>query len=324
MQTGLEVPVGSGRETRGSRRWAVPLFLGFLFTTLAELTTIRFVPGKDGRWVVRTAEDPGDGIILFVLGVSLLTLVCGIGFLIQWARERIRGGGGLWPSRMVSGTDVIVTCAWLQLLQIVFLFVTELFLPPTLFAEGTAAGMLESASLQFFILAVAFFRFRGRGTALGFCRPRRPGRMLAAILLLLGLILFVLDLVVTNPVADLFHLSLDSEREQQIQQEILASQSRDPLHFWANVAIVGLIVPLAEEILFRGVIQTYLVHRFGAIIGIGVSSFWFALLHVDPALFAPLFAIGLALGILRHRFQSLWGAIILHSLNNLFSVMVHL
>jgi len=42
---------------------------------------------------------------------------------------------------------------------------------------------------------------------------------------------------------------------------------------------------------------------------------------VDVALLAPLFVIGLCLGYLRHRFQSIWGAVVLHVINNLTGVL---
>jgi membrane protease YdiL (CAAX protease family) len=322
MQTGLEYPLDSGRNRRGSKPWAVLLFIGFLLTMLAELLTFRFEAGADGRWVISTAQEPQHWVMILILLISLLTLVGGIFFLYHWVHERSKGNR-VWSPRMVTGMDVIYTCAWLQLLQIVLLLVVELFIPQTLFAKGSAASLLETASLQLLILVVSFFQFRGRGAAVGLRRPDQPGRMAASIFILLLLILFALDMVITIPVADLFNLSLESEREREIEQEILASQKQHLLHGLASAAIIGLIVPIAEEILFRGVIQSYLVRRLGALIGIVLSSLWFALLHVDLALFAPLFMIGLGLGVLRHRFQSLWGAIILHSLNNLMSVVVY-
>ncbi|MBL1541388.1 CPBP family intramembrane metalloprotease, partial [Klebsiella pneumoniae] len=82
------------------------------------------------------------------------------------------------------------------------------------------------------------------------------------------------------------------------------------------------VAPIGEEILFRGVIQTYFTRRLGVIAAIFISSFWFALIHMDAAFFAPLFVIGAALGLVRHLFGTIWAPILLHSLNNLMSVFV--
>lgn len=322
MQTGLGVPRKSTRLSHGSGPWAILLCIGFILTMLLELLTVRFTKGADGRWIATTAEASESWFVTIVLIVSFLSLIGGAIFLYQRIAEWLRRD---WVpfSRQVTGTDLIYTCAWLQLLNIGLLFSVEFFLPQPLFAEGSLGSMLSSAALQIMILLVAFFQFRGRSDAIGLGRPRHIGKMIAAIFLLFLLIVFALDLFVTNPIADLLNLSLESERERQIENEILSAKQHDMQNVLASAMVIGVMVPIAEEILFRGIIQTYLVRRIGAWLGIGISSLWFALLHVDLALFVPLFLIGAALGFVRHRFQSLWGAIALHSMNNLMSMYVY-
>lgn len=322
MQTGLGVQRRSTRLSHGSGPWAILLCIGFILSMLLELLTVRFTKGADGRWIATTAEAADNWFLIVVLLVSLLSLIAGAIFLYQRIAEWLRRE---WIpfSRQVTGTDVIYTCAWLQLLNIGLLFAVEFFLPQPLFAAGSLGSMLSSASLQIMILLVAFFCFRGRSAAIGWGRPRHIGKMIATILVLFLLIVFALDLFVTNPIADLLNLSLESEREQQIEQELLSAKQRNIQNVLASALVIGVMVPIAEEILFRGVIQTFLARRLGAWLGIGLSSLWFALLHVDLALFAPLFLIGAALGFVRHRFDSLWGAIILHSMNNLMSMYIY-
>ena len=86
----------------------------------------------------------------------------------------------------------------------------------------------------------------------------------------------------------------------------------------AFLAIV-LAVPVAEEVLFRGL----LLGRFGAHgywrAGISVSALVFMLAHADAAHSIELSAGGLLLAWLYQRTGSLWPPIALHALNNAFS-----
>ncbi|WP_134685290.1 CPBP family intramembrane glutamic endopeptidase [Brevibacillus migulae] len=322
MQTELIVPRRSTRLTQGSGPWAILLCAGFILTTVLELLTVRFTKGADGRWVATVSETPESWFLILVLIVSVISMIGGVIFLGYRIGEWRRGERVSW-SRLATGADVIYMCAWLQFLNIGMLIAAEFFLQTPLFPEGTIGSLFSSASLQIMILVVAFFQFRGRHQAIGLGRPRHLGKMLAVIVVLFLLIVFAMDFLITNPLADLLNLSLESEREQQIESEILSAKQTNLPNVITSILVIGVLVPIAEEILFRGVIQTFLVRRLGAWIGIGLSSLWFALLHVDLALFAPLFLIGAALGFIRHRFQSLWGAVLLHSLNNLMSMFVY-
>jgi len=322
MQTGLIVPRKSVRLTQGSGPWAILLCVGFILTTMLELLTIRFTKGADGRWMAAAAETPDNWFVILVLLVSLVSMIGGVIFLSYRIGEW-RRGERISLSSLASGTDVIYMCAWLQFLNIGMLIAFQFFLHRPVFPEGTIGSLITSASLQVMILAVAFFQFKGRHQAIGLGWPRHLGKMLTAIVVLFLLIVYAMDLLVTNPLADLLNLSLESEREKQIESEILSAKQTNLPNVVTSILVIGVMVPIAEEILFRGVIQTFLVSRLGAWIGIGLSSLWFALLHVDLALFVPLFLIGAALGFIRHRFQSLWGAVLLHSLNNLMSMFVY-
>jgi membrane protease YdiL (CAAX protease family)/Tfp pilus assembly protein PilF len=91
---------------------------------------------------------------------------------------------------------------------------------------------------------------------------------------------------------------------------------------WVTFLGVALLAPAGEEVLFRGLI-------FGAIRG-RLSSGWtvvitaalFALMHLQPIYFAPLFAIGLVLGWARDRSGGLALPIMLHCVNNCGALLV--
>lgn len=319
MYLGTQLRPGFMRPQR-SRRWAVLLCWGYALNLLMELSMLRFTVGADGHFLVKTATELDTWTTVFVLVVGAYSLVCSIGFLISFFRER-RFDHFQHYSRNVTGTDFLYVIAWLQILSTFLLAGYALFFSYPVFPEGSIGGIIESASIQFMILMVSAIWFRGRWQAIGFTCPKHPVRMLIAIVVILAFVILVLDFLLTNPIADWLKLSLQSERELEIQNGIMQAKASNWLNGVVSVAVVGIFVPIAEEILFRGVIQTYLVSRFGAFIGILATSFWFALMHVDIALFVPLFVIGVGLGFVRHRYQTIWGAIILHSLNNLASAM---
>lgn len=76
----------------------------------------------------------------------------------------------------------------------------------------------------------------------------------------------------------------------------------------AFVAANGLLVPLAEEVAWRGVVQTALVDGLGALAGVGLTAALFVAKHVlvdlgaGPLRLFSLLALAVAFGVLRHRY----------------------
>jgi len=89
---------------------------------------------------------------------------------------------------------------------------------------------------------------------------------------------------------------------------------------WIVLALVVCVgAPFIEELFFRGLVQTRLVGRYGAFIGIGVTSVLFGAAHligwVGPVTFVFATAItgaGIVLGLLRHLTGRLGPAILAH------------
>ena len=313
---------GLSQYRHKSERWAILLFAGYWIMFAAELSLIRFIKGEDGRWVATTEEQPALWLSLVILAVTVLTIVISVRYVISWWRERkIRRW--LWGDHELDGRDVLHIVAWMHVYQAATLILYGIFMEGTYFAGGTVGGVFESALYQLFLLFLIPLWFRGRWEEIGIKKPVKLWRMILTLLVLLLLISQAMDVLVTEPVADWFGLSLSSEREQQIAQEIAQAKETNILAAWASVLVIGILVPIAEELLFRGVVQTYLVKRIGAFAGIFLSSMWFALLHMDVALLAPLFVIGIGLGFVRHRYQSIWGAVILHAINNMTGVLYY-
>lgn len=82
-----------------------------------------------------------------------------------------------------------------------------------------------------------------------------------------------------------------------------------------GLVVVG-AVPVAEELVFRGVLLDALRERVGPGVAVVGSSVLFGLMHVELALVVATGLLGGVLGVLRLRSDSIWPAVALHSVNN--------
>lgn len=80
--------------------------------------------------------------------------------------------------------------------------------------------------------------------------------------------------------------------------------------------IGGIIAPVAEEIVFRGVIFGYL-RRWGAASAVLISTALFAAIHLGPALPLTQIVGGVVFALAYHTSGSLLAPILIHSLGNL-------
>lgn len=109
----------------------------------------------------------------------------------------------------------------------------------------------------------------------------------------------------------------DPEEEQGLIPE--SFDSSRAAQFAAYAAVVVLLAPVVEEILFRGVGYA-LLEPFGrgfAIVAVGIS---FALVHGLVAGFLIIATFGVGLAYLRARTGSIYPCIVLHSLFNAFGL----
>jgi hypothetical protein len=88
----------------------------------------------------------------------------------------------------------------------------------------------------------------------------------------------------------------------------------------AMLAMIGLLVPITEELLFRGYIQTRLVERHGPLPGILITSALFGLMHMNLYQSPATFFLGLVLGFAAWYGRSVIPAIAGHMVNNTIAV----
>lgn len=96
---------------------------------------------------------------------------------------------------------------------------------------------------------------------------------------------------------------------------------------WANlvilVALAGLAIPFAEELLFRGVIYTFIRERWGVWIGIIASALLYALPSLsDIVAGSAAFVLGVVTAFVYERSKSLWTAVIVHIFSSVLSLVV--
>lgn len=120
-----------------------------------------------------------------------------------------------------------------------------------------------------------------------------------------GLILIIVTAVVIEPILALF-----PDTNVDLLRNITTSGG------WAMVTSI-ILAPFLEEILFRGIIQENVTREYGGLIGVVFASLLFALAHITvPQQAANAFFMGLILGYIYIKTQSLLPVIIIHGLNN--------
>jgi len=89
-----------------------------------------------------------------------------------------------------------------------------------------------------------------------------------------------------------------------------------PTAFLALLAL-GVVVPLAEELLFRGLLFGALEARVSPPMTVGITAVIFGVYHGQPGPVAACTVMGLVLGWIRLRTDSIWPTVTIHAANNL-------
>jgi hypothetical protein len=84
----------------------------------------------------------------------------------------------------------------------------------------------------------------------------------------------------------------------------------------------GFVVPLAEEIFFRGLLYRWMRQFWNVWPAIIVSSILFGLLHGEISVAGATFILGIILAWLYERSGSLWPSITIHVINNSLKLLI--
>ncbi len=85
---------------------------------------------------------------------------------------------------------------------------------------------------------------------------------------------------------------------------------------------VSVVAPLGEELLFRGFFQQILEDHWKDVThAVLVTALFFSVIHMNPYWFIQIYALGIILGFLAWKTNSVIPALILHSLNNTIALL---
>ena len=92
--------------------------------------------------------------------------------------------------------------------------------------------------------------------------------------------------------------------------------------FVGLLVLVGLVMPLAEEILFRGILYRWLRVHMNVPLAAAVSALGFSVLHGVPTLIPAIAALGVGLALIYEASGSLWTAFLTHALYNTLTLVL--
>jgi hypothetical protein len=201
------------------------------------------------------------------------------------------------------------------------------------FASLVAGRFVERGSLTVSILAYALNVFFFAGSVLligvargklnlrtmGFVPPRiRAGWFIGAILLSLALLpLRGMIGVVAQ------YLAGGSLAGMQNRLDVIAPESFTWVGFLVTLIGAGVLVPIAEEMYFRGALFTWFRQRYNFPIAMLASSLMFAFGHIDTyGVVAASFVLALVNAWVFEKSKTLWAPILMHITTNSFAVLV--
>ncbi|MBI3508270.1 MAG: CPBP family intramembrane metalloprotease [Chlamydiia bacterium] len=148
--------------------------------------------------------------------------------------------------------------------------------------------------------------------------------MVGALILVLPLI-FICTAFFDLLLQGVFHLH---NLPDQQAVEWLKSTFEFPLYFFLTTITIIVWAPVLEEVLFRGLLQSFLRRHLGRVSAVFLSSFCFACFHFSPkqgwnnlSIIASLFPLALFLGFLYEKRGSLFASISLHATFNTLSLL---
>lgn len=107
------------------------------------------------------------------------------------------------------------------------------------------------------------------------------------------------------------------ELVEHMYRLLLASNSVPEL-VWV-IIVIAVVPALTEEFLFRGLIQRSFEKGLGPVRAIVLTGIIFGAYHLNPFSFVPLAVLGIYLGFIAHRANSLWSSVAAHFYNNAFA-----
>ena len=178
--------------------------------------------------------------------------------------------------------------------------------PSIIFSIG--AAFLESFALLLGVYVFGIRRNQISWSALGIQPISRKWILISVTL---GVLAIPISALITFTVQNLFNLPAENP-----QLPFLISDDLSPASMFMMVLLIGLIIPIAEELFFRGVLYAWLRQRFGLLVGLLASSAVFGIVHGNLIVASTAFVLGILLALVYEYSGSLWSSILMHAINN--------
>jgi membrane protease YdiL (CAAX protease family) len=173
-----------------------------------------------------------------------------------------------------------------------------------------AVTMAAQSAVMFGVLYLLGLKLWGiTWRQIGWTPPSSFAWYLRAILFALAAILIVA--LITFMIESMLGEPLDNP-----QVGMLAPGSSSVVSTIVMLVLVAVVAPIAEELLFRGVVYRWIAERFGMWTGLLVSSLIFSCVHGILALILPLFVVGCLLAWLYEKSGSVLPCIVMHGVFN--------
>ena len=174
-------------------------------------------------------------------------------------------------------------------------------------SSGPMSVLSYALSMGLTIVGVLIYRKLRRGTG---CMFHFSLRGFNPMLILWGFVMVLLTGVVIEPVLELF------------PDAFLKMIDKMGMHGGWSILMLVVLAPVMEEVLFRGILLESVRSKHSAGRAIVVSALMFGVIHLIPQQVVNAFVIGLILGYIYVRTESLWPVIVIHALNNAMAYVI--
>ncbi|QSH40465.1 type II CAAX endopeptidase family protein [Lentisphaerota bacterium ZTH] len=215
------------------------------------------------------------------------------------------------------------------MLSMVFLCFVIFIMPPLLYAVGCRGLSLSCPCLVVIALLPPLLFITATMIILpvkyGFKRTIRGIRMrrwrfsmiFLSVVTALALMFFLAPLTISFKA---LLIKLGIPVQEPIFVQLLLHASGPCL--WMLIFAVTVLAPIAEELMFRRFIFAFLVPYIGFLPALVFTAGLFAAVHNSLLQLPALFILGIAFQMTYLYYRSIWGGIILHSINNATAVAV--
>jgi membrane protease YdiL (CAAX protease family) len=164
-------------------------------------------------------------------------------------------------------------------------------------------------------LGLIYLLLRRRRVSLREFGFRKFSPKVALVSLAIAVAIMIIGTIVVFAIVSALYPQVDLEQAQDV---VFKNAANVPQIILAFIALV-VIAPLAEESIFRGLLLPAFAKKIGFIMAAIVTSIMFGAIHGQLNVAIVTFILGLLLAWMYKRTNSLWPAIMLHSLKNLIA-----